>query len=303
MALSTTPTRSHTRAWNDNRYVYAVMSRRSGGVSLGINLNPDKICNFGCVYCEVDRTVTPTVRRVSLDILRAELRALLADVNAGQLAAHPAFSHAPAAARLLRDVAFSGDGEPTTSRQFPAAARIVVEELAMTGLTGIKIVVITNATMFGRTAVQETFAYLDQHHGEIWAKLDAGTDSYYRTIDATSIPFQRVVANILLAATVRPLVIQSMFARLHEKAPSDAEILAYIGRLRSLLEQGGQIARVQAYTVSRRPAEPYVAALTDTEMIALGERIAGETGLLTEVYSPTERLPLSVEMGGVTRHA
>jgi len=43
--------RDHRRELDENRYVYAVLSRRSGGVSIGINLNPDKVCNFDCIYC------------------------------------------------------------------------------------------------------------------------------------------------------------------------------------------------------------------------------------------------------------
>ena len=47
----------HERRWADNLYVYAVVSRRSHGVSVGINLNPGKECNFDCIYCQVDRSV------------------------------------------------------------------------------------------------------------------------------------------------------------------------------------------------------------------------------------------------------
>ncbi len=46
----------HSRSWQSNRYVYPVISRRSKGLSIGVNLNPDKVCNFDCVYCCVDRT-------------------------------------------------------------------------------------------------------------------------------------------------------------------------------------------------------------------------------------------------------
>ena len=40
---------SHPRSFGENRYVYPVLSRRAGGISLGLNLNIDKVCNFGCV--------------------------------------------------------------------------------------------------------------------------------------------------------------------------------------------------------------------------------------------------------------
>ena len=38
----------HSRNWQTNRYVYPVISRRSKGLSIGVNLNPDKVCNFDC---------------------------------------------------------------------------------------------------------------------------------------------------------------------------------------------------------------------------------------------------------------
>ena len=34
-------------------YVYPVVSRRAGGVSVGINLSPNNACNWRCVYCQV----------------------------------------------------------------------------------------------------------------------------------------------------------------------------------------------------------------------------------------------------------
>ena len=43
------------RDWLGNRFVYAVISARARGLSLGVNVNPDKKCNFDCSYCEVDR--------------------------------------------------------------------------------------------------------------------------------------------------------------------------------------------------------------------------------------------------------
>ena len=62
------------RAWRTFDYCYPVISRRSKGVSLGVNLNPNKVCNFDCVYCEVDRITPPRRADVDLDQLEAEHR-------------------------------------------------------------------------------------------------------------------------------------------------------------------------------------------------------------------------------------
>ncbi|MCA9259705.1 MAG: hypothetical protein KDA61_10920, partial [Planctomycetales bacterium] len=70
----------HPRSYQTNRFVYPVLSRRSGGISLGVNLNPDKICNFDCVYCQVDRRVAPQVTEVDRDVLAAELVEMLEEV-------------------------------------------------------------------------------------------------------------------------------------------------------------------------------------------------------------------------------
>src|SRR4051812_23872056 len=59
-----------------NRFVYAVISQRSHGLSIGINLNPDKCCNFDCAYCEVNREVPGRDSRVDVDVLAAELENL-----------------------------------------------------------------------------------------------------------------------------------------------------------------------------------------------------------------------------------
>ena len=108
----------HSRSFEKNRFVYPVLSRRSGGISIGINLNPDKICNFDCIYCQVDRTRQSETRFVEIDLLLEELRNVLQLVVSGQLYETPRFATTPAELRRLNDMAFSGDGEPTTYRNF-----------------------------------------------------------------------------------------------------------------------------------------------------------------------------------------
>ena len=66
----------HRRNLHTNKYIYAVISRRSQGLSIGINLNIDKICNFDCPYCQVDRSIKGGERNVDVDILLMELQHL-----------------------------------------------------------------------------------------------------------------------------------------------------------------------------------------------------------------------------------
>jgi wyosine [tRNA(Phe)-imidazoG37] synthetase (radical SAM superfamily) len=278
----------HSRSWRQNLYVYPVVSRRSHGLSIGINLNPDKACNFDCVYCCVDRSVPPTVREVDLATVRSELEHMVHLATSGQLFAEPPFDQTPAALRRLNDVAFSGDGEPTACPHFAQACRLVSELVhQQSRRPDVKIVVITNATLFHRPPVAEALALLDQHNGEIWAKLDAGTEDYYRQIERTTIPFQRVLDNIAAAGRIRPVVIQSLFLKLHGIPPTLQETDAYVQRLRDLRQGGCQIKLVQVYTVARTTAEAYVAPLEAAALDAIAANVKAAGFDVQTYYGPS----------------
>src|SRR5437763_6556886 len=171
--------RDHRRTFQDNVYVYAVVSRRSKGVSIGVNLNPDKVCNFDCVYCQVDRKTPPVVRDVEVPRLLQELEEMLDLVASGELFEHERFRQTPPALRRLNDIAFSGDGEPTTCPEFLEVVQSVAAIKQRRGLDAVKLVLITNATMLHRPRLCEALGILDANNGEIWAKLEAGTEAYY----------------------------------------------------------------------------------------------------------------------------
>src|SRR5712692_10401457 len=134
--------RDHRRTFEDNRYIYAVVSRRSKGVIIGVNLNPDKVCNFDCVYCQVDRKTPPVVRDVDLNRLRVELENMLDLVVTGDLFEMERFRDTPPALHRLNDIAFSGDGEPTTFPEFLEAVRMAAEIKERRGLSDMKLVLI-----------------------------------------------------------------------------------------------------------------------------------------------------------------
>ena len=170
----------HSRRYEQNKFVYPVLSRRSRGISIGVNLNPDKVCNFDCIYCQVNRRSESETRFVETDRLLLELADMLDFVTSGVIWNDPRFQGVPAELRRLNDIAFSGDGEPTTFRNFDAIVEQVAQLKRERGLADVKLVLITNASMFHRPAVQRGLALLDANHGEIWAKLEAGTDEIGR---------------------------------------------------------------------------------------------------------------------------
>jgi wyosine [tRNA(Phe)-imidazoG37] synthetase (radical SAM superfamily) len=277
----------HERRFEANRFVYPVLSRRSRGLSLGVNLNPDKVCNFDCIYCQVDRTTTSETRFVGTEQLLHELEELLQLAASGEIYGHSKFANTPPEFRRLNDIAFSGDGEPTTYTNFDeiiAACAGVKRRLA---LDDVKMVLITNASMFHRPHVRRGLEILDANAGEIWAKLDAGTDAYFHLVDRTKIPFRQVLDNITAAAQARPVVIQSLFMKVNGESPSADERQAFCDRLNEIVAAGGAIKLVQIYTIARRPTESYVAPLSDEQVDEVRDRVRSQTGLAAESYYGT----------------
>ena len=269
----------HSRLFAANRFVYPVLSRRSGGISLGVNLNPDKICNFDCIYCQVDRTRQSETTFVETEALLEELDRSLSLITSGEIYQAEKFRHTPEHLRRLNDIAFSGDGEPTTYRNFDEIIAACAVVKRRHGLDDVKMVLITNASMFHRPHVERGLAILDANQGEIWAKLDAGTPEYYQLVERTPIPFRQILDNITAAARVRPIVIQALFMRINGQPPSPAEQQAFCERLNEVIAAGGQIKLVQIYTVARPPAESFVAPLTDVEVDGLAQLVREFTAL------------------------
>ncbi len=156
-----------------------MISRRSDGLSIGINLSPDAACNFNCVYCQVDRSTKRQTHRVDPSRVAEELRELISLARDGALFDDPAFSDVPDELRTIKDIAFSGDGEPTACKRFldcvEAAAQVKRDE----GLDEVKLALFTNACYLTKPKVVAGLEVLDGANGVIWAKLDAGTEAYF----------------------------------------------------------------------------------------------------------------------------
>jgi len=273
----------HPRQYAANQYVYPVLSRRARGISIGVNLSLDKRCNFGCIYCQVDRAEAEPPEEIDLDRLRRELDAVITQARSGRLF-DSRFAAVPKPMRRLNDIALSGDAEPTTCPQFAEAVEVCAAARRENGLEELKLVLITNATMLHQARVRRGLEVMDRSNGEIWAKLDAGTPEFFQRIARSAVSFERILDNLRQIARARPIVIQSLFMRIEDQPPPDEEIAAYCQRLGEIVEDGGQIKLVQVYTVSRPPAESFVSPLTAPEVDALAQRVHRETGLKAEPF-------------------
>jgi len=271
--------KSHPRHWENFKYVYPVLSRRSHGISIGINVNPDKVCNFDCIYCQVDRTVPATVTEFDREVAETELHALVAT----DFSQHAPFDSVPKDKLRINDIALSGDAEPTTLPEFSK----VIDMIARVKPAGVKIVLITDAGGLDRPDVKRGLEIMDANDGEVWAKLDAGTEEYYRLINRSTIPFARILQNIAGCSKARSVVIQSLFLKVKGAGPGADEISAYCQRLQDIRN----IKLVQVYTLARKamtvmdgaPAWQFVSALSDTEVDAIADRVR-QIGLPAESF-------------------
>jgi len=267
--------KDHPRNFQGENWAYPVLSRRSQGISVGVNLSQAKTCNFNCLYCQVRREQLSAGPRIdfSLENLEKQITRILQTVISGRLYSSPPFDQTPTTLRRLNDIAFSGDGEPTASPYFPQACKLIVRVKQNLNLNDIKIVLITNSSLLHQPEIIQSLDLLDKHQGQIWAKLDAGTDEFFHFINRTDIPFSQILDNILQTARRRPLIIQTLFSRFNNTPTSPDEVNAYIDRLAHIVENGGHIDNIQLHTIARPPADARLTPLSPSELDQIANQI------------------------------
>lgn len=261
---------NHDRDIFDVHYVYPVVSRRAQGVSIGINLNVNNACNWRCIYCEIPNLTRGNPPAIQLDHLAQELDAMLTNVLHGDfMQLHVEESH-----RYLKDIAFSGNGEPTSAKEFPKVIEIVEQALLKFELMGkIKIRLITNGSLIDKPYVQEGLKQLAKIHGEVWFKLDAATkEAIARTNDVNLNP-ESHLQRLRTCASLCPTYVQTCLFALDGVAPSESELAAYLALIQ---EAADVIEGVHVYGVARPSMQaeaPRLTRLPDAWMHAVGDRI------------------------------
>lgn len=271
------------RDFLDNRFVYMVISPRARGLSVGVNMNPDKRCNFDCVYCEVNRGEPATESGLDVDVMATELTDTITLVRSGALRERPCYRNLPADLMQLRHVALSGDGEPTHCANFTEAVQAVMHVRARGQLPFFKIVLLTNASGLDLPTVQSGLQ-LFTGRDEIWAKLDAGTQTYMDRINRPQVSLDKILANILMVARQRRVVIQSLFPSINGLEPPPEEIEAYAQRLKELTDAGAQISLVQIYSATRPTPHSECGHLSLKTLSRIARQVREVTGLKAEVF-------------------
>lgn len=264
----------HSRGSAGLTYVYPVVSRRAGGVSIGINLNPNNACNWRCIYCQVPDLKRGSAPAIDLAQLERELRGFVdALLNGDYL-----HTHVPEGARRIVDVAFSGNGEPTSAREFPLAIELAGMVLRETGLDDdVKIRLITNGSLLGRSNVQEGLCRLGELGGETWFKVDAGTAEGYRRINNADLSPESVVRNLRRCAKLCPTWVQTCLFAVDGEGPTEGEVAAYL----EVLSRAGieRLGGVHLYGLARPSMQPEAKRLSSLPEDRL-EEIAGRVRAL-----------------------
>ena len=244
-------TTDHSRDSAGLTYVYPVVSRRAGGVSIGINLNPNNACNWRCIYCQVPDLKRGSAPPIDLQLLERELRGFVCELQHGSFMQE----HVPEAMRRIVDVALSGNGEPTSAREFPEVIARVAAVLRDAGLAGaVTVRVITNGSLVSRGYVQEGLRRLGEIGGEAWFKVDAGTAEGFRRINSVELSPQSVARNLGRCAELCPTWVQTCMFEVDGAPPEEEEISAYL----DLLAKAGvgRLRGVHLYGLARPSMQP-----------------------------------------------
>ena len=253
-------TADHSRDSVALTYIYPVVSRRSGGVSIGINLNTNNACNWRCLYCQVPNLKPGCAPPADLSLLGKELRGFLQDVPHGGFMAQ----RVPPEMRRLNDIALSGNGEPTGAANFDAIIALVGEIMLEFDLIGkIKLVLITNGSLMHRPVVQAGLRQMTRFGGEVWFKFDRATAAGMRQVNNNRLSPENVRKCLGIAANLCPTWLQTCIFELDGEPPNPVECAAYLDFIATLPEAGIPLQGVQLYGLARPSLQPEAGRLAD----------------------------------------
>ena len=236
------------------KYVYPVISRRVGGLSVGINFNPNNACNWRCIYCQVPDLKTGAAPDMDYKLLEEELRFFLDDVLNGDF--YELFQ-VDEDKRVIKDIAIAGNGEPTSLKDFARAVELIGKIATEVGVfPQANYVLITNGSLVHQTKVQAGLKILQSYGGEVWFKLDSATEEGRALINNTAQSCKASVENLMLSAKLCTTKLQTCLVDYNRQGLSDKEKLAYLDLLKSIKQSGCELQRVMLYTLARPSLQP-----------------------------------------------
>ena len=274
----------HSRDSAGLHYVYPVISRRAGGVSVGINLNPNNACNWRCIYCQVPNLTRGAAPPIDLVVLEQELKSFLHELIHGDFMTQ----RVPLEARRINDIALSGNGEPTSAAEFVQVIELVARlrrDLALP--SHIKIVLITNGSLLHQKNVQQGVRLMAKHNGEVWFKLDRASQAGMLLVNSTVSSMEKVKKNVLHAISLCPTWLQTCWFALDRQPPSKQDEEDYLNFLREVQNESAgndivplwddaKLKGVLLYSLARPSLQaeaPRLSALSEQQLEVFAMRI------------------------------
>ena len=257
-------TSDHSRDTAGLTYVYPVISRRAGGVSIGINLNPNNACNWRCIYCQVPDLKRGAAPPIDLIKLEQELRGFIHELTHGDFMRQ----QVPPEVRVIQDIALSGNGEPTSAKEFEQVIELIGRVKKDFPLPDhLKLVLITNGSLLNRSHVQAGLKRMADMNGEIWFKLDNATRDGRLRINNTRMSLKQTQEHIRLAASLCPTWLQTCVFSVNGEPPEKRETRAYLQFVENLLHQDVPLKGVLVYGIARQSHQPEAKQLTRVDQI------------------------------------
>lgn len=274
---STLTTTNHSRDVAGLKYVYPVLSRRAGGLSIGINFNTNNACNWRCVYCQVPDLQAGAAPEMDFQLLEDELRFFLDDVLNGNF--YERFL-IPDGNRVIKDIAISGNGEPTSLKEFASAVTLIGEVATEIGvLPRSSFVLITNGSLVHQPRVQAGLKKLKEYGGEVWFKFDSATEAGRRLINNAKQSYRASLENLMLSARLCPTRLQTCLLDYDKRGLSEEEKQAYLDMLKTINKKHVSLKGIMLYTIARPSMQPEAARLEKLSVESLSA-LADEIRLL-----------------------
>ncbi|MSP26946.1 MAG: radical SAM protein [Methylococcales bacterium] len=262
-------TNNHSRDIVGLTYIYPVLSRRAGGLSIGVNFNTNNACNWRCVYCQVPDLTVGAAPKIDFQLLEDELRFFLAVVLHGDF--YEQFQ-VPEHQRVIKDIAISGNGEPTSVNDFAKAVELIgriATEFAV--LPTSNYVLITNGSLAHQPKVQAGLKVLKDYGGEVWFKFDSATDEGLVLMNNARQSCQTHLKNLLLASQYCPTKLQICLVDYDGKGLSETEKLAFLQLLTRLKASNANVQQVMLYTIARPSLQPEASRLAPLSIDVLNK--------------------------------
>jgi wyosine [tRNA(Phe)-imidazoG37] synthetase (radical SAM superfamily) len=267
-------TANHDRDIAGLKYVYPVLSRRAGGLSIGINFNTNNACNWRCIYCQVPELMPGSAPEIDFKQLTQEFSYFLDYIQHGDFFEQYQIGEQY---RVIKDIAISGNGEPTSLKNFDTAISILADIATAAGIfPASKFVLISNGSLMHLSTVQAGLKLLAKYQGEIWFKLDSATQTGRKLINNSGSSQKKLFENLKIASNLCSTKLQTCMFHYQNAVWTAAEKQAYLEFLILLQENRITLNGIMLYSLARSSLQPEAELLQTAdiaEMQAFAEDI------------------------------